>query len=78
MADMVKKTDVVREAVAAGDMKKALSIAKDFRLGITKEQRSTMARAYECMVHPNFYTSIGIDLTTAIQDGITVVTDLYQ
>ena len=47
----VKKTDIVREAVAAGNMKKALSIAKDFRLGISKEQRSLMARAYECMVH---------------------------
>ena len=74
----VKKTDLVREAVAAGNMKKALSIAKDFRLGITKEQRSTMARAYECLVHPAFYTSIGIDLPTAIQEGISVVTALYQ
>lgn len=74
----VKKTDIVREAVAAGDMKKALSIAKDFRLGISKEQRSLMARAYECMVHPAFYTSIGIDLYQAIQEGISVVTALYQ
>ena len=74
----IKKTDLVREAVAAGNMKKALSIAKDFRLGISKEQRSLMARAYECMVHPAFYTSIGIDLSQAIQEGISVVTALYQ
>ena len=74
----VKKTDIVREAVAAGNMKKALSIAKDFRLGISKEQRSLMAGAYECMVHPAFYTSIGTDLSQAIQEGISVVTALYQ
>ena len=74
----IKKTDLVREAVAAGNMKKALSIAKDFRLGISKEQRSLMTRAYECLVHPAFYTSIGIDLSQAIQDGISVVNSLYQ
>ena len=54
MADPVKKTDIVRGLVSDGDMKKALSIAKDFRLGITKAQRSAMTKAYECMVHPAF------------------------
>ena len=78
MAEPIKKTDIVRGLVSDGDMKKALSIAKDFRLGISKEQRSLMARAYECMVHPAFYTSIGIDLSQAIQEGISVVTALYQ
>lgn len=75
---MERKSDMVRRLVAAGEYKKALSIAKDFRLGISKEQRSLMARAYECLVHPSFYTSIGIDLSQAIQEGITVVTELYQ
>lgn len=74
---MIKKTDIVREAIANGDMKKALSIAKGFRLGISKEQQSIMARAYECMVHPDFYTSIGIDLSKAIQEGVSVVTAMY-
>ena len=78
MAEPIKKTDIVRGLVSDGDMKKALSIAKDFRLCISKEQRSLMARAYECMVHPAFYTSIGIDLSQAIQEGISVVTALYQ
>lgn len=75
---MVRKSDIVREAVALGDMKKALSIAKDFRLGISKEQRSTMTRAYECLLYPDFYKSIGIDVSQAIHDGICVVTALYQ
>ena len=78
MGSPEKKSDTVRRLVAAGEYKAALRIAKDFRLGISKEQRSLMARAYECMVHPAFYTSIGIDLSQAIQEGISVVTALYQ
>lgn len=34
---MVKKTDIVRAAVRSGEMKKALRIAKGFRLNVTKE-----------------------------------------
>ena len=75
---MERKSDMVRRLVAAGEYKKALCIAKDFRLGISKEQRSLMTRAYECLVHPALYTSIGIDLSQAIQDGISVVNSLYQ
>lgn len=52
---MVKKTDVVRSAVAAGDMRKALSIAKGFKLGITKEQHDDMTRAHEAMTNSRFY-----------------------
>ena len=36
-----------------------------------------MTKAYECMVHPAFYISIGTDIPTAIQEGITVLTELY-
>lgn len=46
---MERKSDKVRRLVADGDFKGALRIAKDFRLGITKEQSSTMTRAYECI-----------------------------
>ena len=52
---LVKQSDIVREAVKAGEWKKALRIAKDFRINVTKAQRDAMARAYECMVHPEFY-----------------------
>lgn len=56
----------------------ALSIAKDFRLGITKVQHDTMVRAYECMVYPGFYSQIGFDEDREIMDGIQVVCDLYS
>ena len=44
---MVKKTDKVRSMVRQGRYKDALRIEKGFRLGITREQRDTMVRAYE-------------------------------
>lgn len=74
---MVKKTDIVREAVRQGDWKKALRIAKDFRIGITREQREKMSRAYECLVHPDFYKQIGTDIPGAIAKGKEVVSCLY-
>ena len=74
---MVKKSDMVRAAVSRDDFKEALRIAKDFRINITKEQRSTMARAYECIVHPDFYRQIGTDIPAAINEGIELVTKLY-
>ncbi len=74
---MVKKSDIVRAAVASGNLKEALRIAKDFRIGITPEQRSTMAFAYECMVHPDFYRQIGRDIDGSITEGVELVTKLY-
>lgn len=74
---MARKSDVVREAVAEGDWKKALRIAKDFRINITKTQREEMGRAYECMIHPEFYRQIGTDIAGAIAKGKAVVVALY-
>ena len=75
---MVRKSDIVRDAVKAGEWKKALQIAKDFRINISQEQRSTMARAYECIVHPEFYQQIGTDIAGAIAKGKEVVSGLYR
>lgn len=73
-----KKSDMVRRLVAAGEYKAALRIAKDFRLGITKEQRSDMIRGYECMTDgKRFYQSIGVDTEAAAQRGVEVLRGLY-
>lgn len=74
---MERKSDKVRRLVADGDFKGALRIAKDFRLGITKEQPSTMARAYECMVHGRFYKQLGYDLDEKIAEGVKILVGLY-
>lgn len=75
---MIKKSDIVREAVRKQDWKKALQIAKDFRIGITHEQKSKMARAYECIVHPDFYQQIGVDIPEAIEQGKEVVKEYVE
>jgi hypothetical protein len=67
------KAQDVRNLIGQGEYKKALSGAKDFRIGVTREQRSVMRRAYECMVHPEFYRQIGKNLDECIQAGIAVL-----
>lgn len=75
---MIKKSDIVREAVQEQDWKKALQIAKDFHIGVTQEQRSKMARAYECIVHPDFYQQIGVDIPEAIEQGKAIVKEYAE
>lgn len=72
----MNKTETVRNCIGAGDWKQALRIAKDFRIGVTREQRSVMARAYECIVHPSFYVSIGKNLEECIEAGIQVLQEV--
>ena len=74
---MVRKSDLVRAAVSRSDFKTALKLAKDFKIGITREQASKMARAYECMLYPEFYRQLGINLVDAIEEGKAIVSKLY-
>lgn len=72
-----KKSDIVREFVSRKEFKKALKIAKDFRLGITKQDSDYMKRAYECMIYPDFYKQLGFDTKVTIQKGIQIVQQYY-
>lgn len=72
----MSKSESVRQFIAKGKIKEALRTAKDFRIGVTKEQRSTMARAYECIVHPDFYRSIGKNLDDCIESGRRVLSEV--
>lgn len=74
---MKKKSDMVRELVAEGNFKKALSIAKSFKLGFTKKEQNIMTRAHECMVHPGFYSQLGFDEAKLIEDGIELIKRVY-
>ena len=74
---MMNKSEVVRLLVARGLFKGALRIAKDFRIGITAAEREQMSRAYECMVHPEFYEAIGKNLETEILAGIEILKRNY-
>jgi len=75
---MVKKSDIVRELVRRSNYKKALSITKGFRIGITKDQNDKMVRAYECMVgHDRLYAQLGFNIADTIQEGVDVLVGLY-
>jgi len=69
----MKKTDQVLAAYRSGDMKTALRIAKGFNIGITREDSHDMSMAYECMVHPEFYRSLGRDVDGTIAKGVEVL-----
>jgi len=68
----ISKTDQAIAAFDAGDFKKALHISKDFRIGVSKEDRDRMALAYECLVRPDFYRQLGTDIEAAIDEGKAV------
>ena len=78
MSGMVRKTDIVRADIRQKFWKEALRIAKDFRIGVTQEQRDTMRLAYECIVNPEFYRQIGTDIPEAIRKGKLVLLELYS
>ena len=74
---MERKSDMVRRLVGEGKTKEALRIAKDFRLGITKEQSDSMKYAYECIVHGRFYAQLGRDVEGRIRSGTETLKLLY-
>lgn len=72
-----RKSELVRELVNKGDIKAALRIAKDFRLGLTEDQSKKMKSAYECMLYPRFYEQIGKNIASEIEQGTAVLQALY-
>lgn len=72
----MSKSDLVRQYIGNCQWKEALREAKDFRIGVSKEQRSVMARAYECIIHPQFYISIGKNINECIEAGKKVLQEV--
>ena len=70
------KAQAVRKLIAEENFKAALRGAKDFHIGVSKEQRSVMARAYECMIRPEFYRQIGKNIDECVQAGIAVLQEV--
>lgn len=53
------KTGQVRKLLEAGEKQKALQLAKTWKLGMTKEERSVLVRGAECITNPDFYRQLG-------------------
>jgi len=74
----MKKTEQVKQFFAEGDFKKALRIAKNFRIGITEQQSMDMQMAYECMLYPDFYRQLGKDIEKVKSVGISTLRSLIE
>ena len=78
MAMKERKSDFVRRMVAQGDYLSALRVAKDFHLGITKEEHDAMLLGYECIVHERFYRQLGYDINELTNKAICIINGLYK
>ena len=70
------KLALLKEAAAAGDWGKALSIAAKFpQLG---EHKRAIVTAHECNIHPGFYRQLGKDTDALVQAGIAALRERYS
>lgn len=76
----VTKTDQVRQALGREDLALALRLAKDFRLGLSPEERAAIKRAHECQdpAKARFYQQIGQDPAENVRRGIEVLKTLVE
>lgn len=73
---MIKKIDLLRNYAENKQWYEALKIASKFpRLG---NEKVAIVRAYECIVHPQFYLSLGYNLDEQIDLGITALCKRYD
>lgn len=77
MSGTEKKSDTVRRLVRGLDYRSALRIAKEFRLGISKDDRDAMRLAYGCKVSSGFYQQLGRDPVAEIECGVGILVRLY-
>lgn len=66
---METKTQLAQKLFKSGDLKGALRIVKDFRMGMTQEDRKAMSLGYEALVHPDFYRQLRKDPELLVQDA---------
>jgi hypothetical protein len=72
----ISKTSQVRAAIKAGDRKLALKMASDFRIGVTVAQQRALKKGYECMVWPDTYRQMKVDVDEAVSYAWTLLVTL--
>lgn len=72
------KTDTVKRYISLGMYKEALRIVKGFRIGVTAEDRNIFSMAYECILYPDFYRSLGINPQLKTEEGITLLKKIFN
>ena len=75
---MITKTNKAISLLQSGCLKEALAIFSTFRIGFTKEERSTLKIAYECLSgNAGFYRQLGIDTNAEIEKSKSLLFDRY-
>lgn len=75
---MGTKTSQARTLYHQGDVRAALRIASDFRVGLTKKDRTTLKTGYECLVWPGFYSKVGVNEGEAIESARKLFERLFD
>lgn len=56
-----------------GKIQSSLNIVKNFRLGVTKEDRDVMQTGYECFKRPESYTQMGYNVEECTAKAVAVL-----
>jgi hypothetical protein len=75
---MKKKTEIAIAHFENENIKTALKIASEFRIGLTEEERKQIKLGYECMVHRDFYLQIGRNPAKEIDKAIHLFIEKIQ
>ena len=71
------KTQVAIDFFKQNKLKEAFQIVKDFRMGITKEEKNILSRGYGCIQNPSFYQELGMDIKNEIEKAVEVFKKLF-
>lgn len=55
----------------SGNYKDALKLFKGFKMGITKDKSSIINRGWGCVTNPSFYTQLGFNVDTCVEEAVT-------
>ena len=69
------KLSQVRDALAAGDVKKALRIAA--KMGQLGDQAERITRAWNALTKPDFYRELGFDPDALVADGVVAMRERW-
>jgi len=73
----ISKTQVAISHFQKGDVKRALSITSQFRIGLTPEDRKVLRTGYECIVHPDFFQQLGKDVKECVKKAMELFQQLF-
>ena len=71
---METKTQKAINFYNQGNLKKALSIFKTFKMNLTKHERDVLTTAYECLSGSlSFYTQLGVDFNAIENESKQII-----